>query len=350
MRLEGPLALATFSILLLAVLPSVQSARPVFLVGCFDGQTYPPTFCPNYTAAVSSITEQAVIHDLGQGVSVRTVSDWQLFLDQLTMPNVIGGVISIKQGLFQLPKLRQDELIESFKKGLGLVGIHGVAYVPCFGNVSLSVFPIAGNKVAAGLIHRNRYITSVHTHVKWVNVSLTEGLPETLLLPDSGLVYRYPIPSSGWWTPKEGNMTVLYVCTTANRSYPVPSIVAYQNSKGRSVTFAGLEHTDSTGRYWRDPRWFNHSLSLPVVRELISRSISYVLESYAKRDILENRTSQAEAFFNSKLRSLQEDFDRAEKARSSHRVMAVLETSLITLISAILCVVIFYYGFVRTSS
>jgi len=335
---------------LLALSSPAQGARPVFLVGCFNGQTYPPAFCENFTSAVSRIAEEAVSRELGEEVSVRVVSDWQLLLDELNMPNVVGAVISIKQGLFHLPELRQAELIDSFKRGLGLVGIHGVGYVPCFGNVSILVFPLGGNKVSAGRIHRNRYITSVHTHVKLVNTSITTGLPETLVIPDSGVVYRYPIPASGWWAPPEGNLTVLYMCTTANRSFPVPSIVTYQNSKGRSVTFAGLEHTDSTGRYSRDPGWFNHSLSLPEVRELLSRSISYVLEPYAQRDLLDSRVSQAEAFFDSKLKSLEEELDRAERAKRSRRAAALLETILISGVSAALCILIFYYGFLLHAS
>jgi len=339
-----------FLLTLLAVSSPAQSARPVFLVGCFNGQTYPPTFCENFTAAVSRVARDAVARELGEEVSVRIVSDWQLLLDELNMPNVVGGLISIKQGLFHLPELRQAELIDSFKRGLGLVGIHGVGYVPCFGNVSVLVFPLGGNKVAAGCIHRNKYITSVHTHVKLVNMSITAGLPETLILPDSGVVYRYPIPASGWWTPPEGNLTVLYMCTSANKSFPVPSIIAYQNTKGRSVTFAGLEHTDSTGRYSRDPGWFYHSLSVPEVRELLSRSVSYVLEPYAQRDILGSRVSEAESFFDSKLRSLEEELDRAERAKRSRRAAALFQTLLISGASAALCVLIFYYGFLHGAS
>ena len=142
---------------------------------------------------------------------MRSVSDWYFLLDAITQPNVIGAIISLREGLIELPELRQEEFVSSFEGGLGLIGIHALGYSPFAGRISREVFPLDGNKVASGKIHRNKVITSLHTHNKYTDHPINSQSPDVLKIPDSGHVYRDPIPEEGWWTPEEGKMTVLYV-------------------------------------------------------------------------------------------------------------------------------------------
>ena len=133
----------------------------------------------------------------------------------------------------------------SFEKGLGLVGINFMGYFPSMGLVAERVFPLNATKTASGKVVRGTYVTSQHTHVKLVDNAVTANSPDTMDIPDASLIYHYPVPTEGWWTPAEGEMTVLYACTTASKDGLVPSVVSYERANGRSVTFAGLNSMGS---------------------------------------------------------------------------------------------------------
>lgn len=340
-----------FSFLVLSallLLPEVISeARPLVLVGCFDGQVYPPALCENYTTELLSLARKGVSSQYGDAIEVRSVGDWSLLLDALTMPNVIGAMISLKEGIFRLSELRQEEFVSSFEKGLGLVGIHGFGYYPCCGKIAREVFPLDANKTASGRIHRNEVITSVHTHRKVVENAATRDAPDLMDIPDSSLIYRYPMPESGWWAPEEGNMTVLYVCTTASRSREVPSVVLYQRGSGVSITYAGLAHTDATGHYNKDPTWYNHSLSIPAVRGLLADSLLYVLKPFAGENSLNVRMNASRTDLEERLAPLREEAELAKRAEQGHRNAALMGTVLIIGVSFVAIVALAYLGFLR---
>jgi len=335
-------------LVLLMLSQALAQPKPLVLVGCFDGQVYPPALCENYTSELLSLARDAVNSKYGGSIEVRSLGDWSLLLDALNMPNVIGAMISLKEGIFQLSELRQDELVQSFEGGLGLVGIHGFGYYPCCGRIAREVFPLNANKTASGRVHRNKVITSVHTHRRIVENAVTRDLPDIMEVPDSSLIYRSPLPESGWWTPKEGNMTVLYVCTTAVRSREVPSLVLYRRSSGVSISFAGLAHTDAPGHYDKDPIWYKHSLSIPSVRELLANSLIYVLSPFAREEPLEARMSSARTHLDESLAPLREEADLAWKAERSRRNGAVVGTALVVVASAIVLVVLAHFGFLRS--
>ncbi len=323
--------------------------KPLVLVGCFDGQTFPPLLCANYTSEMVNLATEAVRANYGDEIEVRSFNDWFFFLDAITMPNVIGAILSLREGLFQIPALRQQELLTYFERGLGLVGIHGVGYYPCVGNISRDIFPIDGNRIIPGKITRNKVTTSRHTHVKYLNHTINAQSPQILDLPDAGLVYKDPIPEGGWWMPEEGNVTVLYVSTTATPSGEVPSVLLYERKSGRSVYFAGLRHIDSTGRYDKDPNWFNHSLAIPELRQLLTSSLVYVLAPFAGKDSLEARMHESSTYLDEKLATLKREVQMGEEALEKHRNRAIINTVLVAIGSGLASIIVGYFGFVRKS-
>jgi len=339
-------------ILLIAVLlvpAALCDLKPLVLVGCFDGQIYPPQLCLNYTQDLVDLATEAVRANYADKVEIGTFSDWFFFLDAITMPNVIGAIISLREGLFQVPALRQRELLDSFERGLGLVGIHGVGYYPCVGNTSRDVFPLEGTRVIPGKIVRGKVTTSRHTHLKYTNHTINAQSPELLDLPDAGLVFKDPIPEGGWWMPEEGNVTVLYVSTTATQSGDVPSILLYERKSGRSVYFAGLRHIDATGRYDKDPNWFNHSLSIPEVRQLLTRSLVYVLEPFGGENALKLRMEESSTYLEGKLADLRREVETGERALNRQRDRAMAYTLLVAIASAAGVIATAYVAFIRRS-
>jgi len=342
-------SILVFIVAVLIVPQALCEVKPLVLVGCFDGQTFPPLLCTNYTSEMVKLATEAVRANYGDGIEVRSFNDWFFFLDAISMPNVIGAIISLREGLFQVPALRQQELLASFERGLGLIGVHGVGYYPCVGNISRDVFPLDGTRVVPGKITRGKVTTSRHIHKKYVNHTINAGSPELLDLPDAGLVFKDPIPEGGWWMPEEGNVTVLYVSTTATASGEVPSVLLYERKEGRSVLFAGLRHVDSTGRYQNDPNWFNHSLVIPELRQLLTNSLVYVLAPFAGKDSLEARMQESSTYLEGKLANLKREVEMGEQALEEHRNRAMINTLLVAVGSGLASIVVGYFGFVRKS-
>jgi hypothetical protein len=190
-------------------------------------------------------------------------------------------------------------------------------------------------------------MTSRHTHVKYADHPVTAGLPDLLDLPDAGMVYMDPVPEEGWWTPEEGEMTVLYACDTVPRAGEVPSIVLYERGSGRSVTFGGLRHTDGSGRYERDPVWYNHSMSLPEVRQLLASAMTYVLEPFARKESLDECMEESRTYLENRLDSLRMEIETAAKALDRQRNDAVVQTVLVVGASAAAILVLGYFGLIR---
>lgn len=325
-----------------------SSVDPIFLVGCFDAQRYPPMFCPNYTRALADISSEAIHTSFGEDIEVLEIGDWFFLLDALTQPNVLGGVISVRQGLYNLSTLRQRELSESFEDGLGLVGIHAVAYWPFSLGLAERVFPLNATKTSSGRVHRNDVITSRHTHVKVDENEINDGLPDELDVADAEVVYSPVAKDEGEWMPGEGSITVLYECTTAVRDATVPSLVAYERGGGRSVTFAGLGHTDAPGRYEKDLFWYNHSLADPVVRVLLGNSVTYVLGPLAHS--LEQRIETSEEYVNERIGELEAQIERGEAAIEDRERTAIMTTVVIVALSALAVLGIGYLGFRGTDT
>ncbi len=321
--------------------------RPLVVIGCFDGQPYPPEFCPNYSQAILDLASDALGAEYGPEIEVRTIGDWFFFLDVITMPNVIGGFISLREGQFRLSKMRQEEFVAAFEKGLGLVGLNYVGHNSSMGRVAHEVFPLNGTRTAPGRVHRNEIVTSRHTHVRLLEHPATSGVPDTIEIPDSSLVYNFPIPDQGWWTPKEGKMTVLYACTTASAGAEVPSMVLYEREGGRSVTFAGFRHTDAPHLYQRDVGWFNHSLGMPEVRQLLAAALVYALEPYATADPLKARMEESRAFVDEKLHVLQAEVEAAERSVARQRNQSMLLTFVVIGLASVAGAGIVCFGFVR---
>ena len=339
------LLLATVLLVLPAAL--AEGIAPTVLVGCFDAQTYPPLYQPNFTAAVWELVEESLGEAYGDSVEVLDSGDWFFFMDAVNMPNVVGAVVSLtvrEGGTLNLPNGSMDRLVESFEAGLGLVGIHGPAYSPYFGRLSRDVFPVDGDKLAGGKISRvDQIITVRHTHERRADHAITEGGPESFEAADSFLVYRQSQDGS-WFVPEEGTATALYVAKAGTAE--VPSIIAYERGSGRSVTFAGLKHTDGSGGYARDRDWYNHSLGLPEVRSLLGRSIVWAVEPLLERGALEKRVEDSTGFFGERFGMLVPEETASEggdrlAAGSATKIAAVL------VISVLLIVAIAYLGFLR---
>ncbi len=336
------------SVAVLLLVPQVLSqVKPVVLVGCFNAQFYPPAFCPNYTQVLLDLARDSVKESYGPEIEVKSVSDWFFLLDAIALPNVIGCMISLREGLWQLSEMRQEEFIDSFEDGLGLVGIHAVGYSPFMGRVSLEVFPLNGTKIAPGKVHRNKVITSRHTHRKYIDHPITAQSPEEMEIPDAGLIHMNPLPEEGWWTPEEGEITVLYVSPSAVKGKEVPSIVLYERGSSRSVTFAGLRHIDATGRYETDLLWYNHSMGLPEVGQLLADSLVYVLEPLASKDPLDLRMEESRNYLKEKLNALREKDEMAEKALDEQRNRSIANTIVVFALSAAAVLVVGYTGFVK---
>ncbi len=340
-------------IILMAIIllfPVVHSGSdPLVLVGCFDGQRYPPMFCPNYTGEIAEISREAINAEHGDGIQVMEVGDWFFLLDSLNQPNVIGAVISAREGRYNLSDLKQEELIESFKEGLGLVGLHAVGHYTFTERVAEEVFPLNGTKIGTGVIHRNDVITSRHTHSKYTEHPVNEGSPDEMEIPDSGLVYHDPVPDQGWWLPDSGEVTVLYTATTVRGEDQLPSIIAYQHGSGRSVTFGGLRHIDAPGRYRRDPGWYNHSLAIPEVRNLIASSLVYVLEPFATEDALQDQRDETEQYLEEKLGDLESQIQRGQEAVRRRERQVLMLTVAIALGAVVAVAILAYFGFVKGS-
>jgi len=324
-----------------------EGVSPTVIVGCFDAQTYPPVYQPNFTAAVRELVDSSLAAAYGEGVEVLDPGDWFFFLDAINMPNVVGAVISLtvrEGGTLNLPGGSVDRLVRSFEAGLGLVGIHGPAYSPYFGRLSREVFPVDGDKLAGGKISRvDQIITVRHTHERRADHFITQGGPESFEAADSFLVYRQDQDGS-WFDPVEGLATPLYVAKAG--STEVPSIIAYERGNGRSVTFTGLKHTDGAGGYARDRDWYNHSLAIPEVRSLLGRSIVWAVEPLLEGAALEDRLGDSSDFFGERLGTLVPEEaapgggDRL--AAGSATKMAIVLTA-----SALLILLIAYLGFAR---
>jgi hypothetical protein len=343
-------ALCLLAALLLMVLSLSQATcevKPLVIVACFDGQPYPPEYCPNYSQAILGLATEAVRETYGSEIEVRTIGDWFFLLDVLSLPNVIGGLVSLREGQFRLSDMRQEAFVASFERGLGLVGINYMGQHSSMGRVAEAVFPLNATKAGSGKIVREAVVTAQHTHVKLVDNPVTENSPETMDIPDASVVYHHPVPSEGWWTPAAGEMTVLYACTTADRDAQVPSIVLYEREGGRSVTFAGLRCTDATGLYERDIGWFNHSFSRPEVRQLLRDALVYVLEPYASAEPLNSRMEEIKVFVEEKLRSLRIEVDAAEESLGRQRRESAMLTAIVLVLSCLAAAGIVYVGFLR---
>jgi len=340
--------LAALLLISLSLAEASCQVKPLVVIACFDGQKYPPEFCPNYSKVVFEFARKAVGDAYGPDIEVRTIGDWFFLLDVLTLPNVIGGLISLREGQFQLSNMRQDDLVAAFGKGLGLVGINYMGHYSSMGRVAEIVFPLKATKTVSGKIVRGTYVTSQHTHVKLVDNPVTRNSPETMSIPDSSLAFHDPVSKEGWWTPAEGSMTVLYACTTASADANVPSVILYERDNGRSVTLAGLRHNDATGLYQRDPGWFNHSLSLPQVRQLLGDSLVYVLEPFASAEPLKARMEESLLFVEERLKSLQAEVETAKDSVRRQRNESMTSTLVLIGLSGVAAVVIVYFGFIRT--
>ncbi len=343
-------ALCLLAALVLTFLSLAQAfcqVKPLVIIACFDGQLYPPAFCPNYSEAVLDLATEAVHERYGSEIEVRTIGDWFFLLDILNLPNVIGGLISLREGQFQLSKMRQEEFVASFEKGLGLVGINYMGHHSSMGKVAEAVFPLNATKSASGKVVRGALVTSQHTHVKLADNPVTENSPETMDVPDAGLVFHHPVSQEGWWTPAAGEMTVLYACTTASTDAQVPSVVLYEREGGRSVTLAGLRHNDAPRLHERDLGWYNHSFSRPEVRQLLKDSLLYVLEPYASAGPLESRMDEINLFVEEKLESLRSEADAAEESLDRQKRESLMLTAIVIGLSGIACASIVYFGLAR---
>ncbi len=347
--MRAPRLLTALLLVSLGFAQASCQVKPLVVIACFDGQKYPPEFCPNYSKAVLEFAREAIGDAYGPEIEVRTVGDWFFLLDVLTLPNVIGGLISLREGQFQLSKMRQDDLVEAFGKGLGLVGVNFMGYYSSMGRVSEVVFPLNGTKTAPGKVVRGTYVTARHTHVKLVDNPVTRNLPDTISIPDSSLIYHHPISKEGWWTPPEGKMTVLYACTTASSDGQVPSVVLYERGKGRSVTLAGLRHNDATGLYHKDLGWFNHSISLPEVRQLLADALVYVLEPFASAEPLKARMEDSLLFVEERLQSLKAEVETAKDSARRLRNESMASTLVVIALSGLAGVAIVYFGFIKTT-
>ena len=326
---------------------AAADVNPLVVIGCFDGQLYPPAFCPNYSNAVLDIAQQAVAEAYGSEIEVLTIGDWFFLLDALALPNVIGGFISLREGHFELSLMRQDELVSHFEGGLGLVGVNYMGYHSSMGRVAEAVFPVNGTKSASGKVHRGNVITSRHIHVLAQEHPIAEGLPGSMDIPDGSLVYHHPIPDAGWWMPQEGEVTAIYHCTTASRERNLPSVILYERSAGRSITLPGFRHTDATGFYERDLGWFNHSLSMPEVRKLIENALVYVLEPFASPEPLRARMEESRAFAEEKLQMLKDEAETARRSLEAQRRQSMIMTAVVVIISIVAILGIVYMGFIR---
>jgi hypothetical protein len=326
---------------------SLCQVEPLVVIGCFDGQAYPPEFCPNYSRNIRDLVAGPISEAYGDEIEVVTVGDWFFFLDALSLPNVIGGVISLREGMFSMSQMRQEELLTAFENGLGLIGMNAMCYNTTMGKVAHAVFPVNGTKTVAGKIKRGTLVTSRHTHLKRAENEITAGLPEVMEIPDSSMFYNHPPKEEGWWTPEEGEMTVLYVSNTAVRDDEVPSIILYERESGRSVSLPGLRHTDAPGRYQKDLGWYNHSMAMPELRQLLVNSLVYVLEPFASEEPLKTRMEQSREFLEGGLQSLQLEVETAESALKKHENRAMTNTLLMGVLAILGVVVVAYLGFLK---
>jgi len=329
---------------------ALGGVAPVIMVGCFDGQTYPVAYMANYTRELVKVAEEYVRSRYGESVYVVGVGDWSFLLDALTFPNVIGAVVALnvrEGGQLYLSPLRTSQVVSSFERGLGLVGIQGLGYSPYCGRISREVFPLDANLSAAGRLSRVPVTTLRHTHEKASNHPVNAQAPDRFDAADGMLVYRKPGGEGAWWTPEEGNLTVLYVCKTVGGYSSVPSVVAYEREQGRSVTFAGLKHTDGFGKYEKDLTYYNHSLGIPAVRQIIGESLAWAVQPFAEGAGLKARMEASSAFFAENLGPLFEKMRMAEeaKARQENRVQA--SVLLLCGASGVAILAIAYLGFAR---
>jgi hypothetical protein len=339
--------------LILGMIPVAQAQeetgiRPIFLVGCFDAQTYPPQYLPNYTTAIAELADTSMLEAYGDSADVLEVGDWFFLLEAVNMPNVVGVVLSMtvrEGGSLNIPSDSVDRIVESFEAGLGMVAIHGPAYSPYFGRISREVFPVDGNKLGGGKISREGGIITVrHTHERRADHFITEGAPDSFDAADSFLIYRQEDGGSGF-VPQKGSPVTLYVSQVGG--VVVPSIIAYERESGRSVTFSGLKHTDGAGGYEKDRDWYNHSLALPQVRLLLGRSIVWAVEPLMEPSALESRLQHSADFFGGGLDdlTLEEDASSDDSTRLAQGSLGKMVVALA--ISVLLILAIAYLGFYR---
>ncbi len=344
---------ATITFCVLLILPGMVAAiQPLVLVGCYDAQDYPPKFCANYTKELANLTTEIAASTFGDRVEIKEAGDWSFFLDSITLPHVIGGVVSLnvrEESNLALSKLRQEEFISSFQRGFGIVGIHGLAYSPYTGSISQVVFPLNGSKIAPGKIHRGEFLTMRHTHEKASQHIAAIDLPDRIDIPDGGLVYLDPIPQDGYWSPETGEMTVLYVATGV-KGRSVPSVVAYEKGPSRSMTIAGLRHHDGDGGYGKNMNWYNHSLSIPKVRTLLSRSLVWVLQSLIDSGTLEEKTKATIEMLGDRLAPVIEKNSEIEIVETRQQRKANLLTLSIAAISTVGTLLTAYLGFHSTEN
>jgi hypothetical protein len=346
LRVAPILVIVLASCIPAALAQEATGVRPVFLVGCYDAQTYPPQYLPNFSSAIADLADTSIKEAYGDSVDVLEVGDWFFLLDAINMPNVVGAVFSVtvrEGGRLNMPAGSFDRMMESFEAGQGLVGIHGPAYSPYFGSISRDIFPVDGDGLAGGKISREGGIITVrHVHRRRADHFITEGTPESFDAADSFLVYRQD--GDGWFTPEEGSMITLYSAQVGNQE--VPSIIAYERDSGRSVTFTGLKHTDGSGGYEKDRDWYNHSLGLPEVRTILGRSIVWTLEPLMAEGSLQTRSQSSTAYFEEKLGLLSPEEELAYGQTrlvegSGAKAMVVLA------IGALLILLLLYLGFLR---
>jgi hypothetical protein len=339
-------------IILILMTPPVALAegiKPMVLVGCFDAQTYPPRYMPNFTSAVVELAEESLQESYGDSVVVLDPGDWFFLLDAINMPNVVGAFISVTVragGALNLPRASVDRLLESFENGLGLVGIHGPAYSPYFGRISREIFPVDGDKLTRGKISRVGQILTVrYTHEKKADHFVTEGEPDSFEAADSFLIHRGSQGGS-WFIPNEGTLTVLYTAKVGN--VDVPSILTYERGGGRSVTFAGLKHTDGTGGYEKDRDWYNHSLMLPEVRSLLGKSIVWSVEPSLREDAREKTIEESTAFFAERFEQLTPEDELIPGEKDNLVRGSTTKITIVLVVTVLLMVVITYLGFLRS--
>jgi hypothetical protein len=344
------LLLLILAMLISSTMPAVlaDEIRPKVLVGCFDAQTYPPRYLPNFTSTIVGMAEEGLLEAYGDILDVLDPGDWFFLLDAINMPDVVGAVISLtvrEGGTLNLPEASVDRLLGSFEAGLGLVGIHGPAYSPYFGRISREVFPIDGDKLAGGKIARvGKILTVRHTHEKNEDHFITEGEPDSFEAADSFLVHKGSQDGS-WFVPEEGTVTVLYTAKVGNVEFP--SIMAYERGEGRSVIYTGLKHTDGMGGYKRDRDWYNHSLALPEVRSLLGKSIVWTVEPFLGEAALGRQVEDSTAFFEERfeLLSPEEELASGEKGRLIRG--SASKIAVVVLVSVLLILAIAYIGFFR---
>lgn len=344
--------MVTSALLAFLVIPHFVAGEisPVVIVGCFDGQAYPLSYMANYTQEVAKLVQDYTRDRYGESIQVAAIGDWSFLLDALTFPNVIGAVIALnvrEGGQLYLSELRMNEAVSSFEGGLGLVGIQGLGYSPYCGRLSREVFPLDANLSAPGRLIRVPVTTIRHTHQRASINVINQDAPDQFDAADGALVYRKPVAEGGWWTPEEGNLTVLYVCKTVSGYDNVPSIVAYENKEGRSVTFAGLRHTDGSGKYEKDLSYYNHSLGIPAVRQLLGESLVWAVQPLAEGDGLKARMEASSAFFAEKLEPLFEKMRMAEEAKVRLKGRVTARMLLLSGASAAAILALAYIGFVR---